>query len=81
MSQEELNSCCRLIAAHPLAFSGHTLEVARIMACNAESKPTENEERPFCWIFLRSRLLFVENIGRHMEKIALMALSPDHLDD
>ena len=71
----------RFIAVYPLAFSGPNLEVARDMACNAESRPTEDGKCPFCRVFLRSRLLFVEHIGSQMEEVALMVLSRDHLDD
>ena len=52
------------------------------MAYNAESKPSEKEECPFCRGFLgRPRRAFVKHVGSHMEEIALMALPRDRLGD
>ena len=71
-----------LEAVHQRAFSGPNLEVARDMAYNAESRPVENEECPFCRVFLRRpRRAFIKHVGSHMEEIALMALPRDHLSD
>ena len=64
------------------AFCGPNLEVARDVAYNVESKPSEKEECPFCRVFLgRPRRAFVKHVGSHMEEIALMALPRDPLDD
>ena len=69
-----------LEAVHQRAFCGPNLEVARDMAYNAESKPSEKEECPFCRGFLgRPRRAFVKHVGSHMEEIALMALPRDRL--
>ena len=71
-----------LIVVHQCAFRGPNLEVASGMAYNAGSRPTENEECPFCRVILgKSRRAFVKHVGSHMEEIALMALPRSHLGD
>ena len=71
-----------LEAVHERAFCGPNLEVARDVAYNAESKPSEKEECPFCRGFLgRPRRAFVKHVGSHMEEIALMALPRYRLGD
>ena len=71
-----------LEAVHQRAFCGPNLEVARDMAYNADSKPSEKEECPFCrGVLGRPRRAFVQHVASHMEEIALMALPRDRLGD
>ena len=52
------------------------------MAYNADSKPGEKQECPFCrGVLGRPRRAFVKHVASHMEEIALMALPRDRLGD